>query len=526
MSYLQNRVANFDKFKAMIGHPNSQQCGSSFKLVDHDGTVFEPTLKFLGAGAYGIAFELENRRLSSKNINVVLKVANTTKHGKSDDEVYNEIFFNLWFSNEVEEGRCMHFPLFSNCKENGGAPNAVDDPADAYLAAIEKLVLDCDCGPSIGGNGGCSFVSSRIAQLSMQDRVKVRHISNTLQNGCLVSFSEKYDGNLDDYLMSISGRNDLDQNEQDRHMLIQIMNATVQLIFALSEMNKLKFSHSDTHTGNIFYKRLEGDEDPHDFQYEYQDDDGDEYKLTSQSNKLYILADFGFTGKKIEGEKMHNLNEDITNGSFLDDLKDGCDNATKNAMNGANYKKWKRSSLYDLYRFMLSLIYYGLNPNRTIKYPNVVIFVSSILIFLYNKLKQLESDPIQQVDYNPLTFFNDIPTVLPKRHEVLLFWNIQANRTKKCECNAYNDLKLETCASCGKNLCKGGICSKIYKRFFGFSPKKSTKKSKKTVKTKKSIKKTVKSKKSIKKTVKSKKSIKKTVKTKKSIKNSKRSSKK
>jgi len=518
MSYLQNRVANFRKFKAMINHPNSQQCGRSFKLVDR-GTIFEPRLKFLGAGSYGIAFELEDLRLSTKNINVVLKVANTTKlDGQNivaDDEVYNEIFFNLWFSNIVERGTCMHFPLFSNCKDNGVAADDVDDPEDAHLATIQKLIFDCDCGASNVGNGGCSFVSG--SQLSDRDRGKVRnnrHISDTLQNGCLVSFSEKYDGNFHDYLMSITARNDLDQNEQDRYMLIQIMNATVQLIFALSEMHKSKFSHSDTHTGNIFYKRLEDDEDPHDFQYEYQDDDGDEYKLTSQSNKLYILADFGFTGKKIEGEIMHNLKEDITDGSFLNDLKDQCDDATKNAMNGANYKKWKRSALYDLYRFMISLIDYGLNHNRTIRYPNVVIFVSSILIFLYNKLKELESDPIQQVYYNPLTFFTDIPSVLPQRHEVLLFWNMQSNRKKKCECNAYNDLNLETCGSCGKNLCKGGICSKIYKRFFGFSPKKSTKKSKKT---KKSVKKTVKPKKSPPKTVKTKKSVKK---------NSKRSSKK
>ena len=352
-------------------------------------------------------------------------------------------------------------------------------------------------------------------QLSEHDLARVNskdRISNALRHGCLLSFSEKYGGSFRDLLLNVIGRADVDDNAKDNYILQQIMSATVQIIFALSEMHKLNLSHSDSHEQNIFIKRLEGNVP---FTYDYEDDG--EYKLTLEDNPmLYILADFGMTGDKIIDGNAVNLSPEINRNldrhgqTFLDRLLNAqCDLDTMYAMNGANYRRWKRSALYDLYRFMIGLIKYGLNRDQSIRYPYMVMFTSTILIFLYNKIKSLEFYPMLQASYDPLTFFNDIPSLLHKDMKTL--WDRHyATRTKKCDsCDVYNVLTIDKCSGCGKNLCKGGICGKLYKRFFGLRPKKkkSTKKTKKSnkkstmkttkTKTKKSVKKSKKSKRSI-----------------------------
>ena len=527
MSYLDTRITNFNQFRGMIDHPDSKQCGSTFTLVDTDArrTAFQPTLRYLGAGSYGIAFALDHDLLSSKNINVVLKVANTAneeydQYGRivlvNHNEALDEIYYNLLFSKLVENGRTRHFPLFSKCKRNPVNHILHDEP--------QRSMRNCDCGPIIHGNNniGCSFALTRNQQ-SAQNLAKVNDndiLTNGLRHGCLVSFSEKYDGDIHSYLISIIEivSVDLSENEKDVYLLEDMMTITVQIIFALSEMHKKNLSHSDSHTGNIFYKRLQV-MDTEDFVYDYEDDG--EYNLTSENrDMLCILADFGLTGKKI----INGNAVDITpfSEAFFDRLKNNCDQATRDAMNGATYRRWKRSALYDLYRFMTGLLTYGLNPDQSIRYPHIVMFTSRIVIFLYNKIKSLELYPIQQAEYDPLTFLNDIPSVLHENHKVL--WdNKYAIRVKKCDsCDAYNFLNVDRCSGCGKNLCKGGICGRLYKRFFGLRPKKTKKSTTKTMKkksatkTKKSTTKTMK-KKSATKTKKS------STKTKKSAKKSKRS---
>lgn len=499
MSYLQTRVSNFNKFKKMIDHPDSKQCGPEFQLVDLDRSPFLPRLRYLGSGSYGIAFVVEHPRLSDKNIEVVMKVANSIKpytyHGNTvhvrDNEALQEIYYNLFFSKLVENGITYHFPLFSNCKSN---------PAHAMLDTTKRLINDCDCGPT-SITGGCSFAFNLNKQLSQENFNKVnqhdnQHIIRLLQHGCLLSFSEKYDGDFDSYLSNIiqtsdemimkeidQQRKDLIHNQTDIHMLEQIMTSTVQMIFAFNEMHKHNFSHCDTHGGNILYKNLD---DVYSFVYGYTDDDGNEIVLTSPSDKLFVLADFGFTGRKKIGGVASHIPSKITS-QFLDSLKNTWwDRDTRNKMKGADYSKWKRSVLYDLYRFMIALSY-GINhptsdhPNM-IKYYNTATFVSNVLVFLYNKLKELELYPLQQADYDPLQFFNDIPSVLTKGSQILSMWNTIAARKKKCDkCDTYNKIDDQKCSGCGKSLCKGGVCKRvtesiknIKKAIFGIRPKKKS----------------------------------------------------
>jgi hypothetical protein len=452
MSYLDNRVKNFKEFEKILADERTKQCGDRFVLFV-DGKEIIPDLNLLGAGSYGVALSIENPELKAKGINVVVKAADgripTNKR---------EIFFNLFFSSIVERGLIPNFPLFSKCKPNINVIND-DDNED------NKQISNCDCGPRLGVSpdttGGCDFIFRNANHASQTNQKLAQNILN-FRNGCMVSFSEKYDMDASHFILNFDDKKDY----QNQHFLCTII---IQFIFALKAMHDNGASHSDTHLKNIFLKMLEDSE--------IEKRGTIDYRINNKTYKirhygiLAVLADFGLTDKTSTDKDKGFLCQEkggitgITN-KFIYDMLNGCGHAAREGVtyfiqqNAHKFKKpinppstvksstetsttlkssidllpkpskatkhennvsldfsfWKKSSFYDFLRFLLDCSY---TYDSVLRSPDITVQSREKAYVCNTAIACLVSDffaiynyltPQEQVEYDPINFLDDIET--------------------------------------------------------------------------------------------------------------------
>ena len=373
MDYLQNRVRRFKQFQEIIDQPETKQCGRKLTL-QIDGDVIEPDFRLLGLGAFGVALGLEHPVLRRKELDIALKIS-------SSQQNQDELKYNLLFSDLVEKGGIPNFPLYSRCKNLGKAEG------------------DCDCG-------SCEFKNTI---LNPEEGKTVReifrkHISEDIPvRECLVTFSERVDGNFGQYLQRKI------QLDGDLAGVETMFSAFGQVVFALEEFHARGLAHNDSHVGNIFLKRLDDKNN-----YIRYNAVAESYTVRV-GNALAMLADFGLV-RKLEPPSL------IISGDrgFMDAKINGI--LAEAGLPPARVANWYHSAIHDAFLFLMFIISDLQRVGN--RYPvseSVVRRFATRIIDLSNRLSAQE-----QIRYRPVELLFELESVLEE--PALSIWKATVNK--------------------------------------------------------------------------------------------------
>ena len=282
MAYLDTRFDRYRQFQIILNRPNSKQCGRAFilQMDDHNNRI-KPALTFIGAGVYGAAFAVEHDDLVYNNINVVIKLADSTY-----TENVGEIRFGYIASKLVEDGITPNLPLYTRCKFG-------DNPDD---------IQNCKCNRPEQIETGCNFERTHanvdgnemsFDGMPVEARIRYNERKNTK---CLVSFSEKLDGSFKSFIqrrIAYNAEHHVTNPNADTRMILEVLCLLAQTIFGLKAMRETphgSWVHRDLHPANILYKQgITQDLEKQFIQY---DIDGVSHYVR-HNNKLFVLWDFG-----------------------------------------------------------------------------------------------------------------------------------------------------------------------------------------------------------------------------------------
>jgi hypothetical protein len=372
MNYLNQRLVNFNKFQEILDNEKSENCGDQLQLQLADGddqSIILPTLRFLGSGAYGLAFSLEHQELASRNINIVAKISKSTIR-----QNVLETGYGLAITKIVERGDSPNLPLFAYCK---GARNKEN----------------CICVKN------CEFQNTINGIVSSHDRDK---LENIMKNKCYISFAEKLDGDAHHFFMSMCGR------ETEETVAKHLFSCLAQLMFGLKELSKYGLAHTDMHGANILIKqRICNDRNATPYlNYQY---DGHTFSV-AHMDTLCVIWDFGFISKK--GKTLEQLN-------FTE-------NFMKQVFNGEhkNWRQWKTSVLYDVARFMMNIL--AIISLHEARYPMIFDFCNRVFIELTSLLQDLElqdDDDATDKLNNPIHYVRRLFVSMFSNAQMGQWWN-------------------------------------------------------------------------------------------------------